>query len=123
VCHFYLTCKACRFCRSGRETLCETVDMAHGMRWGLCRIHGRSGSEPLSPPGGIPPEASSSDGSPRFTPAAQRRSRTGDDVLVVGPEASESTRSRWRNCPAAGCWLQMSPMKARHGKKLGAMRS
>jgi len=23
VCHFYLTCKACRFCRSGRETLCE----------------------------------------------------------------------------------------------------
>jgi propanol-preferring alcohol dehydrogenase len=23
TCHFYLTCKACRFCRSGRETLCE----------------------------------------------------------------------------------------------------
>jgi D-arabinose 1-dehydrogenase-like Zn-dependent alcohol dehydrogenase len=23
VCHFYLTCKACKFCRSGRETLCE----------------------------------------------------------------------------------------------------
>lgn len=23
VCHFYLTCKVCRFCRSGRETLCE----------------------------------------------------------------------------------------------------
>lgn len=22
VCHFYLTCGACRFCRSGRETLC-----------------------------------------------------------------------------------------------------
>jgi propanol-preferring alcohol dehydrogenase len=22
TCHFYLTCKACRFCRSGRETLC-----------------------------------------------------------------------------------------------------
>ena len=23
VCHFYLTCKVSRFCRSGRETLCE----------------------------------------------------------------------------------------------------
>ena len=23
VCHFYLTCGACRFCRSGRETLCD----------------------------------------------------------------------------------------------------
>jgi propanol-preferring alcohol dehydrogenase len=23
TCHFYLTCKACRFCRSGRETLCQ----------------------------------------------------------------------------------------------------
>lgn len=23
TCHFYLTCKVCRFCRSGRETLCE----------------------------------------------------------------------------------------------------
>ena len=22
ACHFYLTCHACRFCRSGRETLC-----------------------------------------------------------------------------------------------------
>jgi len=23
VCHFYLTCGSCKFCRSGRETLCE----------------------------------------------------------------------------------------------------
>jgi len=23
VCHFYLTCNVCKFCRSGRETLCE----------------------------------------------------------------------------------------------------
>jgi len=23
ICHLYLTCKACRFCRSGRETLCK----------------------------------------------------------------------------------------------------
>src|SRR5262245_4274763 len=24
ACHFYLTCGACRFCRSGRETLCTS---------------------------------------------------------------------------------------------------
>ena len=24
VCHFYLTCRTCRFCRSGRETLCTS---------------------------------------------------------------------------------------------------
>src|SRR5260370_7878412 len=23
ACHFYLTCKACQFCRTGRETLCR----------------------------------------------------------------------------------------------------
>jgi len=23
VCHFYLTCRVCKYCRSGRETLCE----------------------------------------------------------------------------------------------------
>jgi propanol-preferring alcohol dehydrogenase len=31
VCHFYLTCKACRFCRSGRETLCENFGGYVGM--------------------------------------------------------------------------------------------
>jgi propanol-preferring alcohol dehydrogenase len=31
VCHFYLTCKVCRFCRSGRETLCENFAGYVGM--------------------------------------------------------------------------------------------
>jgi propanol-preferring alcohol dehydrogenase len=31
VCHFYLTCKVCRFCRSGRETLCENFGGYVGM--------------------------------------------------------------------------------------------
>jgi propanol-preferring alcohol dehydrogenase len=31
VCHFYLTCKACKFCRSGRETLCENFAGYVGM--------------------------------------------------------------------------------------------
>ena len=31
TCHFYLTCKACRFCRSGRETLCTNFQGYVGM--------------------------------------------------------------------------------------------
>jgi propanol-preferring alcohol dehydrogenase len=31
ACHFYLTCKACRFCRSGRETLCQNFGGYLGM--------------------------------------------------------------------------------------------
>ncbi len=31
VCHFYLTCRVCKFCRSGRETLCENFKGYVGM--------------------------------------------------------------------------------------------
>lgn len=31
VCHFYLTCRVCRFCRSGQETLCENFSGYVGM--------------------------------------------------------------------------------------------
>lgn len=31
ACHFYLTCKACSFCRSGRETLCRSFKGYLGM--------------------------------------------------------------------------------------------
>jgi propanol-preferring alcohol dehydrogenase len=31
TCHFYLTCRACRFCRSGRETLCTAFRGYVGM--------------------------------------------------------------------------------------------
>ena len=31
VCHFYLTCQVCKFCRSGRETLCENFSGYVGM--------------------------------------------------------------------------------------------
>jgi D-arabinose 1-dehydrogenase-like Zn-dependent alcohol dehydrogenase len=31
TCHFYLTCKVCRFCRSGRETLCPAFRGYVGM--------------------------------------------------------------------------------------------
>lgn len=31
ACHFYLTCHVCRFCRSGRETLCENFRGYVGM--------------------------------------------------------------------------------------------
>ena len=31
TCHFYLTCRVCRFCRSGRETLCTAFRGYVGM--------------------------------------------------------------------------------------------
>ena len=31
ICHFYLTCRVCRFCRSGRETLCTAFRGYVGM--------------------------------------------------------------------------------------------
>ncbi|MBI2494493.1 MAG: alcohol dehydrogenase catalytic domain-containing protein, partial [Candidatus Rokubacteria bacterium] len=31
TCHFYLTCRTCRFCRSGRETLCTAFRGYVGM--------------------------------------------------------------------------------------------
>ncbi len=31
ACHFYLTCKACQYCRSGRETLCKNFKGYLGM--------------------------------------------------------------------------------------------
>src|SRR3972149_878290 len=31
TCHFYLTCKVCPFCRSGRETLCSDFKGYVGM--------------------------------------------------------------------------------------------
>ena len=52
ACHFYLTLHVCRFCRSGRETLCENWGGYVGMaRDGGYAVYGPSSPEP-SPPSG-----------------------------------------------------------------------
>jgi propanol-preferring alcohol dehydrogenase len=90
VCHFYLTCKACKFCRSGRETLCENWRGYVGMACdggyaeymcvpslNLCHL-----------PEGIPfPEASiisDAIATPLHACREEAKVGPGDTVLVIG---------------------------------------
>ena len=90
VCHFYLTCKACRFCRSGRETLCENWRGYVGMA-----IDGAYAEYMCAPalnlcqlPDGIPfPEASiisDAVATPLHACREEAKVGPGDTVLVVG---------------------------------------
>jgi propanol-preferring alcohol dehydrogenase len=90
TCHFYLTCKACRFCRSGRETLCEHFKGYVGMACdggfaeymvlpalNLCRL----------PAGlGYLDAAIAADAicTPFHVCSAEAEIAPGDDVLIVG---------------------------------------
>ncbi len=90
ACHFYLTCKACRFCRSGRETLCENF----AGNVGLACDGGYA--EYMAVPAlnlcHLPKEISFVEGSiisdaiatPYHACRAEARVGPGDDVLVVG---------------------------------------
>jgi propanol-preferring alcohol dehydrogenase len=90
TCHFYLTCKVCRFCRSGRETLCTNFKGYVGMACdggfaeyvvlpalNLCRL----------PPGLAYLDAAiAADAicTPFHVCRAEARIAPGDDVLIVG---------------------------------------
>jgi propanol-preferring alcohol dehydrogenase len=90
VCHFYLTCKVCRFCRSGRETLCDNFRGYVGM---ACD---GGYAEYMSVPAvnlcRFPPEISFVDASiisdavatPLHACREEARIGPGDDTLIVG---------------------------------------
>jgi propanol-preferring alcohol dehydrogenase len=90
VCHFYLTCKVCRFCRSGRETLCENWAGYVGMACdgGYAETMVVPALNLCSLPEGIPfPEASIiSDAVATPLHACRKEAKVGpgDDVLVIG---------------------------------------
>jgi D-arabinose 1-dehydrogenase-like Zn-dependent alcohol dehydrogenase len=90
VCHFYLTCGACRFCRSGRETLCENWGGYVGMaRDGGYAEYMSVPARNLCPlPEEIPfVEASilsDAVATPLHACRAEAKVGPGDDVLVVG---------------------------------------
>jgi D-arabinose 1-dehydrogenase-like Zn-dependent alcohol dehydrogenase len=90
TCHFYLTCKVCRYCRSGRETLCRNFQGYVGMACdggfaeymvlpalNLCRL-----SEGL----GYLEAAIAADAicTPLHVCQAEAQIGPGDDVLIVG---------------------------------------
>lgn len=90
VCHFYLTCKACKFCRSGRETLCENFAGYVGMACdGGYAEYMRIPALNLSPlPKGIAFVDASIISDAVATPlhACREEARVGpgDDVLIIG---------------------------------------
>lgn len=90
VCHFYLTCKACRFCRSGRETLCENFGGYVGMACdggyaeymcvpalNLCRLPGEIDFAEAS-------IISDAIATPYHACREESKVGPGDDVLIIG---------------------------------------
>jgi propanol-preferring alcohol dehydrogenase len=90
TCHFYLTCKVCRYCRSGRETLCEEFRGYVGMACdGGYAEYMAIPAVNLCP---IPPEVSDLEAAigadaiatPLHACLEEARVGPGDQVLVVG---------------------------------------
>jgi propanol-preferring alcohol dehydrogenase len=90
VCHFYLTCKVCRFCRSGRETLCENWEGYVGMACdgGYAEYMSVPALNLCHLPTGIPfPEASiisDAVATPLHACREEAKVGPGDNVLVIG---------------------------------------
>jgi propanol-preferring alcohol dehydrogenase len=90
TCHFYLTCGTCRFCRSGRETLCTAFRGYVGMACdGAYAEYMAIPAENVTP---IPPGVSDLDAAiaadaictPYHACRAEARIGPGDSVLIVG---------------------------------------
>jgi propanol-preferring alcohol dehydrogenase len=90
TCHFYLTCGACRFCRSGRETLCTAFRGYVGMACdGAYAEYMAIPAANVTP---IPPEVSDLDAAiaadaictPYHACREEARVGPGDTVLIVG---------------------------------------
>ena len=90
TCHFYLTCKVCRFCRSGRETLCANFKGYVGMACdggfaeymalpalNLCRLPDQLGYLDAA-------IAADAICTPFHVCHAEAQIGPGDDVLIVG---------------------------------------
>jgi len=90
VCHFYLTCKVCKFCRSGRETLCESWRGYVGMACdgGYAEYMTIPALNLCHLPEGIPfPEASiisDAIATPLHACREEAKVGPGDNVLIVG---------------------------------------
>jgi D-arabinose 1-dehydrogenase-like Zn-dependent alcohol dehydrogenase len=90
VCHFYLTCGVCKFCRSGRETLCENWQGYVGMACdgGYAEYMSVPALNLCHLPAGIPfPEASiisDAIATPLHACREEAKVGPGDNVLVIG---------------------------------------
>jgi D-arabinose 1-dehydrogenase-like Zn-dependent alcohol dehydrogenase len=128
VCHFYLTCKTCRFCRSGRETLCENWGGYVGMAidGGYADYMSVPALNLCHLPEGIPfPEASiisDAIATPLHACRAEAKVGPGDDVLVVGAGGGVGIHAvqMARLCGGRVLAADVSQEKLETAKKLGA---
>lgn len=90
LCHFYLTCGVCRFCRSGRETLCENFEGNVGMACdgGYAEYMKIPARNLCQFPEEIPFVEASIISDAVATPfhacTREARVRPGDDILIIG---------------------------------------
>jgi propanol-preferring alcohol dehydrogenase len=128
TCHFYLTCKVCRFCRSGRETLCTNFKGYVGMACdggfaeymalpalNLCRL-----PENLA----YLDAAIAADAicTPFHVCHAEAQIGPGDDVLIVGAGGGVGVHMVQMACLCGGRVLavDLGPEKLAMAKEVGA---
>ncbi len=128
VCHFYLTCKVCRFCRSGRETLCQNFGGYVGMACdgGYAEYMKVPALNLCQLPEEIPFVEASIISDAIATPlhACREEARVGpgDDVLVIGAGGGVGIHGvqMARVCGGRVLAADLSSEKLEHVKELGA---
>ena len=128
ACHFYLTCKACRFCRSGRETLCENWKGYVGMACdgGYAEYMCAPALNLCPLPKNIPfPEASiisDAIATPLHACREEAKVGPGDNVLVVGAGGGVGIHAvqMAKLCGARVLAADLSREKLEMAKALGA---
>ena len=128
VCHFYLTCKVCKFCRSGRETLCDNWKGYVGMACdgGYAEYMTVPALNLCQLPEGIPfPEASiisDAIATPLHACREEARVGPGDNVLVVGAGGGVGIHAvqMAKLCGGRVLAADISPEKLEMVKGLGA---
>jgi propanol-preferring alcohol dehydrogenase len=128
VCHFYLTCGSCRFCRSGKETLCDHWRGYVGLACdgGYAEYMSVPAVNLCPLPEGIPyPEASiisDAIATPLRACRVEAQVGPGDDVLVVGAGGGVGIHAvqMARLCGARVIAADISAEKLECVKSLGA---
>ncbi len=128
VCHFYLTCRVCKFCRSGRETLCENWEGYVGMACdgGYAEYMSIPALNLCHLPAGIPfPEASiisDAVATPLHACREEAKVGPGDNVLIVGAGGGVGIHAvqMAKLCGARVLAADLSREKLEMAKELGA---
>jgi propanol-preferring alcohol dehydrogenase len=128
TCHFYLTCGVCRYCRSGRETLCDGFRGYVGMACdgGFAQYAALPAANlcPLPPGLGYLEAAIAADAicTPLHVCRAEAALGPGDDALVVGAGGGVGLHmvQMARLCGARVLAVDLGTEKLRMAREVGA---